>query len=135
MNNPVASLRRRFPGYENRLRGRIQDLAAHENESAGIRPKRIHGWVDSRPENPTDTLDRIAETNWVAYLNARTVEGATYRVPVIPDEYNPRQDKMVKPEDKPHVFKTMPGAEKTAEAEPPGFLNHLEQALQALPIK
>ena len=45
------------------------------------------------------------------------------------DEFNPRTDKIVRPDDKPHVFLRMQEAEEAANKELDGFVKYIEGKL------
>lgn len=111
-----ASLRRRFTGIDSSIGRCVADWANAEQGPA------VRGWYDVRA---MDTLPGM----WAAWLVARLPDGTEYRIPCIPDEFNPREDKIVRPEDKPHIFKTMEAAENFAKAELPGLIHHLTKQL------
>jgi hypothetical protein len=125
----LKSVRRRFPGFERSMGSALTALAAHESAKCGTIPRKVNGWIEVRPKNPDDSIDAQVQAHWVAFLNAETIGGDKFRVPVIPDEFNPHPDKIVRPEDKPHVFTYMHEAEAAANAELPGFVSYLTSKL------
>lgn len=103
----LASLRRRFPRFEENMGAAVNEMAQIQVEN---KPFRV--WSSVEPEDPADPLPG----RWIAHVHAIINETRqTFCLPVIPDEFNPRADKLIRPEDKPHVFTYMSEAEQAAE--------------------
>lgn len=122
----LGHLRRKLSGFEESLGRCVAEMADYENSKQGFPPKKVRGWIEVKPADPHDPLAAAVGIDWIAYLHARTWDGDMYSVPVVPDEFNPRPDKIVRPDDKPHVFHLMREAEDAANAELPGFISYIE---------
>lgn len=129
MSAMLGHLRTRFPGFERSMGEAIHELVNHERKKDGHPIKQVHGWVEVRHAYPDDALSNFGGIDWVAYLHARVYGGETYTVPVVPDEFNPRPDKIVRPDDKPHIFHLMHEADEAAQRELPGFVRYIESKL------
>lgn len=125
----LGHLRTKLQGFERSLGEAIHEMANHERQQNGQPLKKVHGWIEVKKADPNDKLASVTGIDWVAYIHARVIGGTTYSVPVVPDEFNPRADKIVRPEDSPHVFKLMHEAEDAANAELPGFVSYIESKL------
>lgn len=69
-------------------------------------------WTSVEPADPQDPLPG----RWVGHVHAIITETKqTFCLPVIPDEFNPRPDKLVRESDPPHVFTYMSEAEQAAQ--------------------
>lgn len=116
----IKSLRTKLPGFENKLGSMVVDMANHETGP------QVRGWIEVKHANPHDQLAKAAGVDWVAWLHVRTPDSQTYSCPLIPDEHNPHPQKLVRPNDPPHVFRHMIDAENLANAELPGFVAHIK---------
>lgn len=117
----LASLRRRFPGFEESL-GRC----VHEAAELCVEHKPVRGWIQVRPLDPNDPLPG----RWVAFIHAVVTETKQeICLPVIPDEFNSRPDKIVRAGDTPHVFTYMSEAEEAANKELPGLIDYITSKL------
>lgn len=106
----------------------VADMANHENLEHS-QPAKVRGWIEVIPADPADPLAAQVQIDWVAFLNVRTPDGQEFRLPVVPDEFNPRPNKIVRPEDKPHVFLLMREAEEAANKELPGLIKYVEDKI------
>lgn len=86
----------------------VAKMGGHAFESEGRELPAVRGWVNIRQAY----LDMPG--GWIASAHARLVDGTTFTFPVIPDEFNQRPGKLIKAEDKPHVFSSMEECEKAA---------------------
>lgn len=125
----LASLRRKLPGFENKIGRMVADMAEHEadNPETWANHKPVRGWISVRRANPHDPLPG---SGWISFLHALITEtGQEITLPVIPDEFNPEPTKLVKETDTPHVFLYMNEAEAAANSELPGFVKYLESKI------
>lgn len=91
-----------------------------------VEHKLVRGWTSVEPLDPVDPLPG----RWVAHLHALVTETKQeFTLPVIPDEHNPRPDKVVRAEDKPWVFTYMSEAEEAAAKELPGLIAYITSKL------
>lgn len=125
----LKHIRTRFPGVERSMGAAIHDMANYHAHKNGEPIKRVHGWIEVTKKDPDDQLANKMGIDWIAYIHARVEGGSIYTVPIVPDEFNPRASKIVRPEDTPHVFKLMHEAEEAANKELPGFVQYIEGKL------
>lgn len=120
MSKPIdrAKLRTRFPNLDQSIGRTVADMADYYVE------EKPRVWTDVRPLQ-RDGLSVAGR--WVAYVHGRhpKLEEGTW--PVIPDEHNPRPDKLIKADDPPHVFWSMIEAERHAEEAAANLLQQLKE--------
>lgn len=100
----LGHLRRRFPGIDAKAGACVADMADILNG-----PEKVRTWWEVRAASDLPGA-------WHGWVHGRLLDGTTFKFPVVPDEHNPRPDKLVKVDDPPHVFTYMDEAEKAATA-------------------
>lgn len=114
-----ASLRKRFQGIDEqigRVVGQMADWELEREKDGKPAPWRV--FTDIRPIVPAGLSIAIG---WTVHVIAHgpAIEALTgareLRMPVIPDEHNPRPGKTIQADDKPFEFSNMVAAERAAE--------------------
>lgn len=104
-----AALRKRFPGLDEQIGRAVGAMADH---CVGERAWRVFGDV-----RPVCVPGISLAIGWTAHVIAtgpavhHLSESGEVRMPVIPDEFNPRPGGLIEPEDPPYQFSSMLGAE------------------------
>lgn len=110
-----AHLRKRFPGIDAMIGRAVGEMADyyHGNEAPDF-----HTCADIRPNLAAGLGIATSWNVWIVATGTqikRIDESGTLRMPVIPDEHNPRAGGVIKATDKPWDFKSMAEAERYAE--------------------